>query len=92
MAKKSKSKADMLAEAKSLRAIPSVDAKHPQCVVKELRNTKGLTLSEVGDGCEMSQSGVLRVERGGELHLSHAFNLAEFFGMSVEEIWRPERK
>lgn len=91
MAKKAPklSPADELSEAKFEEAtLVEENQPHPNCILKSLRIARGLTLSDVGTNCKMSQSGVLRVERGGELHLTHAINLAKFFGQTIEQIWQ----
>ncbi len=59
------------------------------CNLKERREVLGLTQRDVCRGTQLNISTVCRVEQGIELTLSRALKLAEFFGCSVHEIWKP---
>lgn len=57
------------------------------CNVRAVRKELGLTLHEVCEATAMSTSGLCEIERGGDLCLSTARKLADFFGKPVDGLW-----
>jgi transcriptional regulator with XRE-family HTH domain len=62
------------------------------CRLKEFREGKGLTLRDVEVATGVPNATVSQAERGADLVLSTAMVLADFFGVSVEDIWVVECK
>jgi DNA-binding XRE family transcriptional regulator len=57
------------------------------CSMRELRHSMNLTIRDV-ERSGVDKSTIHRAERGFEVHLSHAIQLARFFQKSIEEIWQ----
>ncbi len=61
------------------------------CLVRARRQELRLALRDVAQGCSLSIAGLSEIERGREPELWTARRLADFFGLSVEELW-PSRR
>lgn len=55
--------------------------------LEHLRHSLDLTLREVADATDMSESQYWRIEQGGDLLVTSALRIASFYGRTVEEIW-----
>lgn len=62
------------------------------CTTKDLRKEVGLTQQEVARALNLSLPTVYRLEQGHNVALDVAVQVAEFYGKSVEDVWklRPE--
>ena len=84
--------AELLASEKSARR-PSRKAlvfrgKMPRrCKVGVLRQELGLNGKDISEACGISQPTYFGVERGLNCSLATAFKIAEFFGLTVDELW-----
>ena len=58
------------------------------CNLKRKRKELGLTLYDVADALGTTHVSVLRAERGEKVCLTTALRLAEFYGVSVNDIWK----
>jgi DNA-binding XRE family transcriptional regulator len=75
------------AKRKSKANIPG--ARAFSCRAKELRDSHGLTLQDVGGEVGVSPQTVIAIEAGRDCMLTTAIKIAEFFGETVEDIWEP---
>lgn len=73
------------------RGIQNAPRRGPwRCRVREKRLALELTASEVADALGLSKAGLSQIENGGDPMLTTAFRLADFFGVSVDELWEEE--
>lgn len=63
-----------------------------RCRLRDKRTKMGLSLRDVEKGTGVSAPTISRAERGDDLILSHAVALARYFGVAVEELWKPIAK
>jgi DNA-binding XRE family transcriptional regulator len=59
------------------------------CRIADLRRKLRLTLHDVAGAIGVSDATVYGVENGSDPQLSTAFALSNFFGKTIEELWRP---
>jgi len=59
-----------------------------QTTILEHRNALGLTMRDVAAAVGLSLTGMFAVEHGGNVELRHAMDIAEFFGVTIETLWR----
>jgi len=62
------------------------------CNVREIRDHLNLSLTDVAIAVGLSVTCLSQVERGGDLVLTTARRLAEFFGRTTDELWPAKRK
>ena len=68
---------------------PKKDSAHPDCKLGFMIEEAGLTLRTVASACGMSPSGIFRATLGGNIWLTHAQQIARFFGADIDKIWPP---
>ena len=83
--------AEKLAAQKQRKRPPRNTVKRPNpvwvCRVREVRESFHLSLRDVADAIGMSNPGLFAIEHGSDPMLTTAYKLAEFFGMSIPELW-----
>ena len=67
---------------------PAVWRRVWQCSVREERERLHLSIREVAATVGISTTVYACVEHGGEVKLTAAWKLAEFFGKPIDELWR----
>lgn len=82
----SKTPAEVLAEKKppknqSARKTPLM------CVCRKVRDNLGLSLRDVQRATGISNAAICHIEAGCDVQLTNAMKLAEFYGMSIEQLW-----
>lgn len=65
------------------------EAKTPdvRCELRAVRLALGLTLDDVSEAAGVSKGNLCRLEYGGDVQLTTARKLAEFFGKTIDELW-----
>jgi DNA-binding XRE family transcriptional regulator len=61
-----------------------------KCTVAEHRAKHGLSQRDVSTALGLSNTFLVGIERGMDIRLTNAVALAEFFGVSIHDLW-PER-
>jgi len=61
------------------------------CTIRELRESLRISLRDVARACKMGVPTLWMIEMGGDVRMTTARKLADFFGRTVEELW-PKRK
>ena len=59
------------------------------CECRRLREELNLSIHAVAKAVELSVSSYWHIEQGGDLCLTTARRIANFFGLWTDEIWRP---
>lgn len=57
------------------------------CRMRDIRESMGLSLQDVADGCGLLKANVHKIEKGRDVPLSKARAIAAFLNRSIEEIW-----
>lgn len=58
-----------------------------RCTIIERRKALGLTIREIGEAVGMTNAAISVIERGQDPLLTTAKKLADFFGVSISELW-----
>ena len=58
-----------------------------RCTIRAKRKSLHLTIAAVADVCDEDFATVQRIEMGHDPRLSIARKLANFFGMTIDELW-----
>ena len=58
-----------------------------RCTIVERRKALGLTLRDVAEASGMTNAAVSVIERGQDPMLTTAKKLADFFGVTISELW-----
>lgn len=83
--------AEKLSQSKPSKTLKPTN--HPRvwrCAVRSERERLRLSLDEVAEAVGMSKCGLWQVERGSDPMLTTAWKLAAFFGMPIDDLWKPE--
>lgn len=60
--------------------------------IRELRESKGMTQADLADLADVARQTILAIEKGRyDPSLSLAFRIADILGMSIDDVFRPER-
>ena len=62
------------------------------CQIRELREALRMSIRDTAQAVGMSVSALWQIEMGGDLVLTTARKLAEFFGRTTDELWPAKRK
>ena len=86
-----RSPAEKLADAKS-KLRPAANKKPVKnktwtCALRRIREALGLSFDDVANAVKLSKSGYWQIEQGSDPMLTTAYRLAEFFDLSVHDIW-----
>jgi len=60
------------------------------CHCREKRNGLNLSLRDVSEATGISVAGLHAIEHGGNVEMTTAFKLCEFYGCSLMELWSPK--
>lgn len=58
-----------------------------QCSLAQIRKARGLTVRDVAKGAGLTIAAISVIERGTDPQLATAHKLADFFGVSLEQLW-----
>lgn len=60
--------------------------------IRELRESKGMTQADLAERADVARQTILAIEKGRyDPSLSLAFRIADILGMSIDDVFRPER-
>ena len=64
---------------------------HWDCKLREVRNGLRLAMHEVAKAVGLSSSSYWQIELGGDVRLTNAKRIAEFFGKTIDELWQKRK-
>lgn len=74
-------------EEKKRRKIKPIIGGVLKCRLQELRVEQGISLDDLANSLLMSKSNLHRIEHGGDVQLTTAYEIASAFGVEVQYIW-----
>lgn len=63
--------------------------KHWSTILRKVREGYRLSQDEVCGALNMSKGGYSEIENGSDPQLTTAWKIAAFFGMRIEQLWKP---
>lgn len=64
----------------------SIRVKEIGCLVKRLRNSAGLSQSDLAFECDLAQCQISKLENGGNVELYTIYRIANYFSTDVSDI------
>ncbi len=74
-------------EAKKRRKTKMLPEGDLRCRLQALRIEQGISLDDLANALKMSKSNLHRLEHGGDVQLTTAYEIASAFGLEVQDIW-----